>query len=183
MRATFLFLSTLLVGTPVAAQQPAAATPPSVDTTTRLRPADVAEIDSIISALYAAISGPKDAVRDWPRFRPLFIPGARLIPTGRRDGRAAHRVWTVDEYIATAGPTLLRNGFYEREIGRKMERFGNVAHLMSAYESRFTPQDPKPFQRGVNSIQLFHDGQRWWIVTVFWDSERPDNPIPASLGG
>jgi hypothetical protein len=183
MRATFLLLSTLLVGTQVAAQQPAAAAPASVDTTTRLRPSDVAEVDSIIAALYAAISGPKDAVRDWPRLRPLFLPGARLIPTFRRDGVAGYRVWNIDEYIAAAGPGLMRNGFYEREIGRKMERYGNVVHMMSAYESRFTLADPKPFQRGVNSIQLFHDGQRWWIVTVFWDSERPDNPVPPSLGG
>lgn len=141
------------------------------------------EIDSIIGALYAAISGPKDAPRDWARFRPLFLPGARLIPTGKRDGVARYRVWTVEEYIATAAPGLMRNGFYEREIGRKMERFGNVVHMMSAYESRNHPDDPKPFQRGVNSIQLFHDGTRWWVVTVFWDSERPDNPLPAALGG
>jgi hypothetical protein len=23
-----------------------------------------------------------------------------------------------------------------------------------------------------------NDGRRWWVVTVFWDSERPDNRIP-----
>ena len=33
--------------------------------------------------------------------------------------------------------------------------------------------------RGINSIQLVRDGKRWWIASVVWDTERPDNPIPA----
>jgi len=180
MRIPLLLLASLLVASsPLVAQE----SPVPIDAATKLRPADVASIDSIIVALYAAISGPKDAPRDWARLRPLFLPGARLIPTWRREGVAGYRVWNVEEYITAAGPGLMRNGFYEREIGRKMERYGNVVHMMSAYESRFTPADPKPFSRGINSIQLFHDGTRWWIVTVFWDSERPDNPIPPAMGG
>ena len=144
------------------------------------RAADVASVDAIIEALYDVISGPAGQKRDWDRFYSLFIPGARLIPTGRTaDGTVRHRVMTPEEYAATSGPMLEQRGFFEREIGRSTQTFGNITHVFSAYDSRTTAADPQPFMRGINSIQLLHDGARWWVVTIYWDSERPDNPIPA----
>lgn len=146
------------------------------------RPEDVESIDAIMRAIYDVISGPAGQKRDWDRFRSLMAPGARLIPTGRRaDGTGGMRVWTAEEYIQTAGPQLETSGFFEREIGRKLERYGNVVHLMSAYDSKRTLNDPAPFARGVNSFQLFFDGKRWWVVTIFWEQETPANPIPATL--
>lgn len=143
-------------------------------------PSDVATVDAILGALYDVISGPAGQVRNWDRFRSLMVPGARLIPTAQRpDGSRTMGIWTVEEYITRAGPGLERNGFFEREIGRTLEQFGQVAHAFSAYDSKRLPTDPEPFARGINSIQMRHDGTRWWIVTIFWDSERADNPIPA----
>jgi pimeloyl-ACP methyl ester carboxylesterase len=143
-------------------------------------PADVATADAILGALYDVISGPAGQARDWDRFRGLFAPGGRLIPTGqRRDGQRVMTVQTPEDYINTSGPVLEERGFFEDEIARREERFGNVAHVWSTYEARWTRDDPEPFVRGINSIQLFHDGERWWVVTVMWDSERPDNPIPV----
>lgn len=157
---------------PLAAQAPAA------------RPADVASIDAIIAALYDVISGPAGQARDWDRFRSLFAEGARLIPTAiRPDGSRVMRVWSPEEYITQVGGQLEANGFFEREIGRATEEFGQVAHVFSAYDSKRTLADPQPFARGINSIQLRHDGTRWWVVTIFWDSERDGNRIPARLGG
>jgi DNA-binding beta-propeller fold protein YncE len=147
-----------------------------------VRPADVASMDAIVAALYDVISGPAGQKRDWDRFRALFAPGARLIPTGRRpDGSQTMRVLTPDEYAAQSGPGLERSGFFEREIGRRVEQFGGIAHVFSAYDSKRLPTDSVPFARGINSIQLMNDGKRWWVVTVFWDSERPANPLPASI--
>ncbi len=152
----------------------AAAPPPPAN------PADVGSIDAILGALYDVISGPAGQTRKWARMRSLFVPGARLVPTGRRpDGTRRITVWTVDEYINTVGPTLERGGFFEREIARRSERFGNIVHAFSTYESRRAASDPQPFARGINSIQLWFDDKRWWVVTVFWEGERPDNPIPA----
>jgi DNA-binding beta-propeller fold protein YncE len=146
------------------------------------RPEDVASIDAIITALYDVISGPAGQKRDWDRFRSLFAPGARLIPTGRRpDSTRVMRVITPDEYATNIGPQLENGGFFEREIGRRTERFGAVAHVFSAYDSKRTAADTVPFARGINSIQLFDDGRRWFVVTIFWDSERRDNPIPADI--
>ena len=157
------------------------ATPPPAATTPAAAPADVASVDAIIAALYDVISGPAGQKRDWDRFRSLFIPGARLIPTGKnaQDGTVRHRVLTVEDYATQSGPMLEKNGFFEREIGRKTETFGNVTHVFSAYDSKRTGQEPQPFARGINSIQLLNDGKRWYVVTIFWDSERPDNQIPA----
>jgi hypothetical protein len=75
-------------------------------------------------------------------------------------------------------PRTKDEGFFESEIHRRVERFGAVAHVFSTYESRHA-RDEKPFVRGINSIQLVRDGKRWWIASVVWDTERPDNPIPA----
>jgi hypothetical protein len=103
-----------------------------------------------------------------------------LIPTGKdQEGKPRMRTWTLEEYIAAAGPSLEKDGFFEVEVGRVLERYGNIVHLMSAYESRRKTDDPKPFARGVNSFQLWNDGTRWWVVTIFWEGETPDNPIPS----
>jgi hypothetical protein len=143
------------------------------------RDEDVRSVDAIVGALYDVISGPAGQKRDWDRMRGLFVPGARLIPTAGREAGAEARVRDVEAYIAGATATLERNGFFEREIFRKTEAFGNIAHVFSTYESRRTAADPSPFARGINSIQLLKDGDRWWIVTVFWDAERPGNPLPS----
>lgn len=155
-------------GSPPAAAQPAA------------NPADVGSLDAILGALYDVISGPAGQARNWDRFRSLFIPGARLIPsTPAPDGKVVPRVLDAEGYIGRAGPTLEKNGFFEREISRKTDTFGSVTQVFSTYESRRTKEDATPFARGINSIQLVNDGTRWWVVTIFWDQERPNNPIPA----
>ncbi len=143
------------------------------------RPADVASIEAIIAALYDVISGPAGQDRDWNRFRSLFASGARLIVAApAQNGRVPSRNMTVEEYVVSADPFLKRDGFWEREIARRVERYGNIAHVFSTYESRVKSADSPPFSRGINSIQLATNGQRWWVVTIFWDFERPGNPIP-----
>lgn len=141
--------------------------------------ADVASVDSIIAALYGVISGPAGQARDWDRFRNLFVQGARLIPAApRRDG-AAPAALSPDDYVQRASESFTKSGFFETEVARTSDGFGAVMHVFSTYESRRAKDDDKPMARGINSIQLVQHGGRWWIVTVMWDQERPDNPIPA----
>jgi hypothetical protein len=141
--------------------------------------ADVASIDSTIAALYDVISGPAGQARDWARFRNLFAPGARLIPAAPRADGSAPAVLSPDDYVQRTSEAFLKSGFFEREIARRAEEFGTVAHVFSTYESRRARDEAKPFARGINSIQLMKQAGRWWIVTVMWDQERADNPIPA----
>jgi hypothetical protein len=159
-----------------------AAPPANASPAPAARPADVRSADAITAALYDVISGPAGQKRDWNRFHSLFLPGARLIVArGRPDsaGRAQPVVLTPETYIQRAGASLEERGFFEREIAQRSESFGRVTHRFSTYDSRRTAADAKPFARGINSIQLLDDGQRWWVVTILWDSEGPDNPIPA----
>lgn len=147
-------------------------------------PADVESIDAIMAAVYDVISGPAGELRDWDRMRSLFVEGARLMPTGQNPaGKRGMRVFTVEDYIEQAGPWLEENGFFESEIGRVTEQFGNVVHLMSAYDSRHTAEDAEPFVRGVNSFQLWNDGERWWVVSVLWEDERSGGEIPKRYLG
>jgi hypothetical protein len=75
---------------------------------------------------------------------------------------------------------MVKDGFYEKEVHRITRRFGNVAQLMSTYEARRTADGPV-IERGVNSLALYFDGQRWWISSAGWDVERPGNPIPQEF--
>ena len=160
--------------TPIAATSAAAAASATAD------PKDVASQSAILAALYDVISGPAGKKRDWDRFRSLFVAGARLIPTGvGPDGKARIRTMSPDEYATATGSRLEQSGFFEKEIARTAETYGNVTQAFSTYESRHAAADEKPFARGINSIQLFNDGTRWWVVTIYWDSEREGNQIPA----
>jgi hypothetical protein len=169
-----------------AAAQNAPATAQVATSTTEApaaRPSDVASMGAIIEAVYDVISGPKGQERDWNRMRSLFVPGARLISahTGK-DGLTTAHVMSVDDYIRLGDPLLKKDGFFEREAHRTEDRFGNIAQVFSTYESRHE-KDGKPFQRGINSFQLLFDGKRWWVVTIYWQGEKPDLPIPKQYGG
>ncbi|HYC75827.1 hypothetical protein [Brevundimonas sp.] len=173
-------LTSLAVAVALSCAVPAAArTPPAPPSASTAQPADVASPEAIVTALYDVISGDAGVERDWDRFRSLFHPTARLMPSGvNREGVGVARSITPDEYIERSGPVLMRDGFHEREIARTSERFGHMVHVWSTYDSVHSQSDAAPFMRGINSIQLFHDGSRWWILSVYWLAETPDTPIP-----
>jgi hypothetical protein len=142
-------------------------------------------VDSILAAVYEAISGPAGQQRDWTRFQSLFVPDAKLIPVRVLPGSPdpAHpstdvTYMSVDDYVKRAGGGLTTNGFYERSIHNEIQQFGDIVQVFSTYESRHKADDPTPFARGINSFQLLKDGERYWVVNIYWQAERPDNPIP-----
>lgn len=184
MRQVIAFVLSLFIAVaiaiPSAAQEkPAAPLPAEKPAAPAAKAEDVSSPDAIIAALYDVISGPVGHKRDWDRFRSLFAPGARLIPTARNPQTGEFRTVTLDPegYITRTSALLEQSGFVEKEIARRTERFGNILHAFSTYEGR-RAADPAPFVRGINSIQLLFDGQRWWVVSVFWQAESPDNPLP-----
>ena len=140
-------------------------------------PVDVESIDAIVDALYDVISGPPGQARDWARFRSLFVPTARVIPTGpRADGQFGLRLMAPNDYIATSGPLLLEKGFHERELARRVEQFGHIAQVFSTYEGRIEKDNHT--LRGINSIQLMNDGKRWWVVSLMWEAESEKVKLP-----
>jgi hypothetical protein len=141
-------------------------------------PEDVKSLDAIMRAIYEVTSGPAGG-RDWKRFRSIFLPQARFTQTGKGpDGMTFVISWSVDEFIRDAGEVFSKQAFYENAIVNRSESYGNMAQVFSSYESRHAPGE-KPFERGINSIQVLNDGKRWWVISIAWDSERPDNPLPA----
>ena len=166
------------IASPLAAQTSRNASPPV--------PADAVSVDSIVAALYASVSHPPDREADWDRMRSICLPVGMFIPP-KKPSEDLFTVLDVDAFEervrkgaagmkAKGEPT----GFEEREIARRTDCFGNVCQIFSTYEGRRAASDEKPFVRGINSIQLVRDGKRWWIASVVWDTERPENPIPPA---
>jgi hypothetical protein len=141
---------------------------------------DVNSRDAILRAIYNVISGPAGN-RDWKRFRSLFLPQARFTQVGKGpDGGTFVISWNVEEFVRDAGEVFSKQPFYENAIVNQPESYGNMAQVFSSYESRRAPGE-KPFERGINSIQLLNGGSRWWVISIAWDSERADNPLPAKF--
>jgi hypothetical protein len=162
---------------PVAPSQPSAATQAH-----GAKPSDVASPDAILAAAYDVISGPAAQERDWDRMRSLFYPGAQLIRTAvKKGGGLSATFLTPEDYIDRAGSYFKQNGFFEREIARRSERWGSIMEVFSTYESRHDPKDTVPFARGINSFQLFFDGTRWWIMTIYWAEETAQTPLPPEF--
>jgi hypothetical protein len=147
------------------------------------KPEDVKSPEAILNAVYSVISGGKGQPRDWDRMRSLFIPDARLIPSisspPAPQGHADAIFLTVDGYIERSNGRMTTDGFFERSIHNETQQFGNIVQVWSTYESRHNLDDAAPFARGINSFQLLKDGDRYWVVNIFWDSESPTKPIPA----
>ena len=138
-------------------------------------PKDVSTIDGIIKAFYDTISGPKNQPRQWGRDRTLYMPGVRFLSMSENEGKIRAGIMTHQQYVNSTDRSLVADGFHESEINRIVRRFGNIAHVFSTYE--FTNDDKTAKGRGVNSIELYWDGVRWWISFAGWDEERPGNPI------
>lgn len=137
-----------------------------------VRTEDVSTVDAIIHASYDVISGPVGQPRNWDRFRSLFVPGARLMPV--IFGADPHvRILTPDDYIRRVDPIFAKENFWERETSRQVETIGRIAHVLSHYESLRDSGGP-PFEHGTNSIQLFNDDSRWWIVSIMWNTARAE---------
>lgn len=141
---------------------------------------DVSSIDAIMAAFYAVPAGNAGQARDWDRYRSLFAPDARMIPArSKPDGGAMAMYVTITDYISLNKTYFEKGGFMDKEVARRTETFGHIAQVWSTFESRHKADDVEPYVRGINSVQLLKDGDRWRIVNVFWDFEEAATPIPA----
>lgn len=141
---------------------------------------EAAQVGAVVDEMYAMISGPKGP-RDWSRQANCFHPEARQIRTWiGEDGRPACKIMSLDDYARDTTPFFAEHDFYEVEIGRRIDLFGNIAHVLSAYEARTALDDSEPERRGINSIQLFRDPDKGWrIVAMIWDNEREGVTVPG----
>ena len=179
-----VLLASLPQGVSAQEKRAAAQAAPSVAPamTPAANPKDVQSLDAMVAAIYDVISGPPGA-RDWSRFQSLFAKDARLIAVRvPKEGKPSLAVMTPKDYEDRAGKHFLEHGFFEHELSRKTDSFGAMTHIYTTYESRET-KDGKPIDRGINSMEFFFDGERWWCVQIYWDAERTGNPIPDKYLG
>lgn len=143
---------------------------------------DVVSLDAIVEAFYQVVSGPEGEPADRARDEFLHHPAALIgIPVRDDQGRAVLRMITLGQYHDAAGGPRTRP-FYEYEVHREVQRFGRVAHVWSTYASSRSPGG-EPFARGINSIELYWDGSRWWITSWSFDQERDGLVIPDQYLG
>jgi hypothetical protein len=172
-------LSLLLLG-PSRLMFAQGATTVSAKDPTHADSAEVAAINQLVSDFYQAISAPAGGKLDRQKLESLFAPGGRIATARPPRGASAATVVlrTPEEYATGSDGFTAKSGFFDRVLHNRVETFGLMAHVYSAYASRTDPKDERPLARGIKSFELLHSGGKWLIVQVYWDSERPDNPIP-----
>jgi hypothetical protein len=72
----------------------------------------------------------------------------------------------------------ITSGGKEEEIWRRVALFNRIAVVLSGYHF-YLPDSPEPVARGVNSFQLVHNQNRWWILALTWNraAERQEMAI------
>lgn len=140
-------------------------------------PADVSSIDAIVKALSASISFREGTEPNLERLRSLCHPNALFISVAQ-EGVETMNVESFVSFFKELVKTGTLKSLYEKEIVRKTEEFGQIAQVFSTYSKRVNPEDLEPTVQGINSIQLYNDGKRWWVSSVMWEEERSDNLIP-----
>jgi hypothetical protein len=145
------------------------------------KPEDVKSVGALITALYDVISGPAGQPRDWQRFRSLFYPGAQMMPVVKGKTGVRAIPFTPEDYVAGNSEFFATHGFFEKETHRQAAGYGDLVTVQSAYETYETAGGPV-VARGVNSIQVFFDGQRWWVLNIAWTDEKAaGKPVPKDL--
>ena len=164
------------------AQTPAPPAAHHVDVPTiPARPDDVSTLDGIVKTYYEVISGPAGHPRQWARDRTLYTPDMRFVLiSDDADGKPVIETLTHQEFADNSDADAVKNGFYEREIHRITHRYDNWAHIVSTSQSRRTPDGPVT-GHGIDNLELFWDGHRWWITHVTIAEIRPDHPLPKEF--
>ena len=147
----------------------------------KARPEDVRTVRAIVDAFFHVISAPAGGILGRDGLRSLFVPGGRIeVPIVPSSTKSADVLFlTPDQYADNSDSQTTTSGFFDHMLALQVQRFGVMAHAYSSYESRKSVTDVKPFVRGVKSFELLKSKDRWFIVQVSWDRERPDNVIPA----
>jgi hypothetical protein len=172
-------LVAILVPSALATQTPAPPRHVSVPTVAA-RAVDVASVDGVVKAYYDVISGPAGQPRQWSRDRSLYIPDLRFVATGFARERPYARVMDHQTFVDGSDSAMVHDGFFEREIHRVTRAYGNIVQVFSTYEEHRTVDGPVQ-GRGVNALQLFWDGTRWWAASAIWFEEDPTHPIPREF--
>jgi hypothetical protein len=146
------------------------------------RAEDVSTVDGMVKAYYEVVSGPAGQPRQWDRDATLYIPNVRFVIVSEdATGKATAESMSHQEFVDNSEASLGGKAFYEHEVHRVTQRAGNIVHVFSTAERSSSP-DGKAEGRGIDSIELFWDGQRWWITAAnLWEIDASKHPLPAEF--
>ena len=140
---------------------------------------DTKNLGAVIDAFYAVLCGPAGP-RDWSVHEQIFAADAQLIRTGvDEDGKPWSKRMNPAEYRENVTLFLSKAPFYEVELERRVDLFGDIAQIWSSYEMRRALDSPEIERRGVNFIQALRgaDGN-WKVVAAIWANEREGLTLP-----
>jgi hypothetical protein len=149
-------------------------TTPSNSNRPKFAAAQAAPLDAgiahLLSRLYEVISFPEGGEPDWTGMSDVFSAHARIT----RITPEGTDYFDLPTFQAMA-QEMLRLGaytaFHEEEVACRVECFGNVAHVASAYETRRDPDARACLSRGINSLQLVRESHGWRVLSLCWDDE------------
>lgn len=139
---------------------------------------DAKTIEALMKASYEVVSGEKGAKRQWDRDYYLHHPKAVYSYFDRK--KQEQVTMTLQEFHKETDEMVFNTAFYENEINREVRFFGNVAHVWSTYETRLE-KGGKVERRGINSIQLIFENNRWYIISWTFSGETDQNIIPKTF--
>ncbi len=141
---------------------------------------NTSSIENIVSSIYEVVSGKKGEERNWELMKIIFHPDARLIMNyTNKEGEHEIYFYSVEDYISTFREGLKQSDLYEKDVKNQIDVFGNMAQVFSTFKSYKSKTDEEPFKKGMASIQLFNDGERWWVLSMYWKNESEDSKIPS----
>lgn len=126
------------------------------------------QIDELMDLFYRVISFEEGGTPDWESMGRLFSKQARItrVTPEAIDYLDLKSFRCMAEEMIEVGAFT---SFFEREIARRVDRFGSVMHVASAYETKISPDAVDYIERGVNSLQLIHEDGSWRICSLCWD--------------
>lgn len=129
-------------------------------------------LDSVIAAMYASICFEEGERPDWSQQSEIFAPNARMVRI-TDDGIFEFDLQSYRGNLEAMIDSGAMPSFWEGELWRETHQVGELAHVLSAYETRRS-RDGEVLNRGVNSIQLFERDGRWWVSALLWRREGQD---------
>ncbi|MBS1502366.1 MAG: hypothetical protein JST32_09920 [Bacteroidetes bacterium] len=130
---------------------------------------DVGTLDGIIKAYYDVVSVKKGEKVSYERDSLLHIQGVRVGSAGiDAKGNPVLHFTTLKEFHRESDAYEEKEGFYEHETARTVQNIRNIYHVWSTYESSHE-KGGKIVAQGVNSIELYFDGKRFWILGWYYD--------------
>lgn len=133
-------------------------------------------LGSTVDEMYEVISFPEGGEPDWVQMAAVFHPEARLTRV-TPEGVDSFTLASFQKMCMEMLDRGVYTSFFESEIARRIDVFGSIAHVLSAYETKGRREAVSPLARGINSIQLLWDAPSWRVLNLFWDEETNGNPI------